>query len=185
MKSELEQKNTTTKQPAEKLHSTPASVRHRFGLGAELALAALPTATVLAVLAFVQVLTSQRLLFASLASSAFLIYLDPSHPTNSVRTLIISQSAGALLGWAAFAALGPTYWAGGLAMTAVIVLMVTLNALHPPAVATALGFALRASDVSNLTLFAVALGLTALLVVLQQGAVRLVSLFSRRQEAKR
>lgn len=67
------------------------SLRQHLGLRGELTLALLPTLTVLGVFAFIEVLSQQRLLFASLASSAFLIYLDPQHGMNSVRTLIVSQ----------------------------------------------------------------------------------------------
>jgi hypothetical protein len=56
-----------------------SALRQRLDLKGELALAAAPTLIVLIVLAFVEVLSRQRLLFASLASGAFLIYLDPQH----------------------------------------------------------------------------------------------------------
>jgi len=127
--------------------------------------------TVLAVLALVERLTTQRLLFASLASSALLIYLDPEHGMNSVRALTLSQGAGALVGWLCFAAVGAGYVAAGGAMVSTIVLMIALDAVHPPAVATAMSFALRAGDASNLGLFALALGVTAALVLLQRAAV--------------
>lgn len=48
------------------------SGRARLPLKAELLLAIAPTATVLIVFGLVEVLSNQRLLFASLASSAFL-----------------------------------------------------------------------------------------------------------------
>lgn len=145
--------------------------RARLPLGGELALAALPTATVLVMLALVEALTAQRLLFASLASSAFLIYLDPEHGTNRVRALVLSQALAAALGWALFAAFGPGYVAAGGALVATILLMVLLDVVHPPAVATAMSFALRAGDASNLALFGLALGIVAILVVLQRAAV--------------
>lgn len=63
------------------------ALRSRLSLKDELALATAPTLTVLGVLALVEVLSRQRVLFASLASSAFLIYLDPQQGINSVRTL--------------------------------------------------------------------------------------------------
>lgn len=53
----------------------PPARKQRIGLKGELLLAAMPTLTVLLVLALVEALSNQRLLFASLASSAFLIYL--------------------------------------------------------------------------------------------------------------
>ena len=147
------------------------ALRRRLPLLGEFALAALPTATVLAVLALVEAVTSQRLLFASLASSAFLIYLDPEHGMNRVRALALSQGIAALVGWAGFALLGAGYAAAGGAMVVTIVLMIALDAVHPPAVATAMSFALRTGDASNVALFALALAITAVLVLLQRAAV--------------
>ena len=48
------------------------SIRNRLGLKGELVLAAAPTVTILLVMAFVEVLSRQRLLFASLAEECFL-----------------------------------------------------------------------------------------------------------------
>jgi CBS-domain-containing membrane protein len=107
------------------------ALRRRLDLRGEFALALVPTLTILGVLALVEVLTEQRLLFASLAASAFLIYLDPQHGTNSVRTLIISQMMAATLGLLAYFFLGAGYWSAGTAMIASIVLMILLNAVHP------------------------------------------------------
>ncbi len=145
--------------------------RRRLRLADELLLALLPTATVLLVLALVEALSRQRLLFASLASSAFLIYLDPRHGTNAVRTLVVAQVSAALLGLAAFLLFGPGYAAAGAGMVTAIVLMILLDAVHPPAVSTALAFALRAGDESNVALFGLAVGMTAGLVILQRAAV--------------
>jgi len=151
------------------------ALRRRLTLKGELLLALLPTATVLVVLALVEALSRQRLLFASLASSAFLIYLDPQHGMNSVRTLVVSQTMAALIGWATYATFGSGYVAGGSAMVATIVLMILLDVVHPPAVSTAMSFALRAGSESNLALFALALGVTALLVVLERSALWLLA----------
>ena len=168
--------NETTTAP---VADAPHAARRRLGLRGELALAALPTATVLVVLAFVEALARQRLLFASLASSAFLIYLDPAHPSNRVRTLLVAQGAAAVLGWALLAALGPHYPAAALAMVATIALMVAADAVHPPAVSTALSFALGAGTARPVALFGLALGATAVLVGLQRAATRLLARLSR------
>jgi hypothetical protein len=53
-----------------------------------------------------QALRNQPLIFTSLASSAFLVYLDPEHPTNRVRTFLIAQGSAALLGFGAVSLLG-------------------------------------------------------------------------------
>ncbi len=144
--------------------------RRRLSLKDEFFLALLPTATVLAVLALVRVFTQQQLLFASLASSAFLIYLDPLHGTNAVKTLVLSQLIAATLGLLAYLWLGAGYRSGGAAMVATIILMILVDVVHPPAVSTSLIFAFRAGDASNLALFALAVGMTATLVALERSA---------------
>lgn len=151
--------------------TTERIARRRAGIGGELALALLPTLTVLVVLAFVESFSRQRLLFASLASSAFLVYLDPRHTTNQLPTLVLSQGGAALVGAAAFAVLGPGYLSAATAMVVVIVLMVVFDRVHPPAVSTALGFAFRTGPETNLSLFGLALSLVGILVVLQRASL--------------
>lgn len=157
------------------------SRRRRLSLRQELELALLPTATVLLVLLFVEMLSRQRLLFASLASSAFLIYLDPEHGTNRVRTLVLSQSLAAGLGFAAHALLGDGYPSAGAAMVLTIFLMIVLDVVHPPAVSTSIAFAFRAGKETNLAIFAMALGVTAVLVVLERAAVWMMARAERRR----
>jgi CBS-domain-containing membrane protein len=155
-------------------------LRRRLTLKGEFMLALLPTLTVLAVLGFVEILSEQRLLFASLASSAFLIYLDPQHGTNSVKTLTVSQLMAAGIGWVLYAAAGSGYMAAGGAMVATITLMILLDVVHPPAVATAMSFALRAGDVGNLALFGLSVAITAVLVVTERVAVWLLARYPAR-----
>lgn len=144
------------------------ALRRRLTLRGELALAMAPTAVVLGVFALVEALSRQRLLFASLASSAFLIYLDPQHGTNTVRTLTIAQIMAAVIGWITYLVFGSGYVSGGVAMILTIILMIVLDVVHPPAVSTSLSFALRAGNESNLILFGLAVGITALLVGLER-----------------
>jgi CBS-domain-containing membrane protein len=157
------------------------AMRRRLSLRHELVLALLPTVIVLLVLLFVEMLSQQRLLFASLASSAFLIYLDPEHGTNRIRTLVLAQSLAAALGFAAYYLLGAGYVAGGAAMVATIFLMIVLDAVHPPAVSTSLAFAFRAGDESNLAIFAMALAITASLVVMERSAMWMMARMQRRR----
>ncbi len=154
-------------------------MRRRLGLKEEFLLAAAPTVVVMTVFALVEVLTEQRLLFASLASSAFLIYLDPEHGTNSARTLMVAQLSAAAFGYIAYALLGVGYLSGGLAMVALIVTMITFDVVHPPAVSTALSFAFRSGDASNLLIFALAVAITAALVLLERLALWLLSRLPR------
>jgi CBS-domain-containing membrane protein len=157
----------------------------RRPLRAQLTLALLPTATILIVFALVDGWARQRLLFASLASSAFLIYLDPEHQTNSTRTLVVAQGWAALVGFAAHALLGPTFWAAGCAMVVVIFGMILANAMHPPAVSTALSFAFSAGRGGGLILFGLCLGLVVILVLLQRASVWLLRRTLARERAGR
>lgn len=159
------------------------TLRRRLDLKGEFMLAMLPTLTVLAVLTLIEILSRQRLLFATLASSAFLIYLDPQHGTNSIRTLIISQMMAALLGLLTFILLGPGYVAAGCAMVVTITLMILLDVVHPPAVSTSLSFAFRTGAESNLVLFALAVGITASLVILERVALWMLARYERREAA--
>ena len=164
----------------EPIEGANRAARRRLSLRGEFLLALGPTLTVLIVLALVEALSEQRLLFASLASSAFLIYLDPQHGTNTVRTLVIAQMLAALLGFATYLAFGGGYLSGGSAMVATIVAMILLDAVHPPAVATAMAFALRAGEETNLVLFGLAVAMTAVLVVLERVALWLLGRLKQR-----
>ncbi len=144
------------------------SLRRRLDVRGELVLALLPTVIMLTVLAMVEVLSRQCLLLASLASSAFLIYLEPKHSTNSIRTLFISQMMAATVGLVMYLILGPGYVSGGSAMVITIVLMILLDVVHPPAVSTSLSFAFRAGNETNLVLFGLAVAITALLVIMER-----------------
>jgi CBS-domain-containing membrane protein len=167
--------------PASATPATPAAPlgRPRLGWRREILLALLPTVTVLGLLWLLKLLSNQQLLFASLASSCFLIYLDPGHPANSARTLVISQLAGALLGFGFHAWLGPGYLGAALALVGVIAIMILTNTMHPPAVATALNFAFRAgTGEGNLLLFGLAVGLVLVLLAVQRGSAYLVRRFA-------
>jgi CBS-domain-containing membrane protein len=149
--------------------------RRRLNLRGEFLLALLPTLIVLAVLALLEVFSRQRLLFASLASSAFLIYLDPEHGTNTTRCLVLAHVIASLAGMLIYLVLGAGYVSGGAAMIATITAMILLDVVHPPAVATALSFAFRDESAKTLLLFIMALGMIAVLVVMQRAAVWLVA----------
>ncbi|MEK8088319.1 HPP family protein [Thermithiobacillus plumbiphilus] len=154
--------------------------RKRLSLKSELILALLPTIAVLLVFFLVESFSQQRLLFASLASSAFLIYLDPQHETNQVGTLFWAQSLAAVVGVLSLSLIGPGYAAAAVAMIVVIMLMVPLNVVHPPAVSTTLSFAFRSGDGNNLVLFGMALGMILVLVILEQLTLRLLAHLSFR-----
>lgn len=159
----------------EPIEGAQRSLRKRLSLRDEFILALLPTVTILLVLGLLDVVSNQRLLFASLASSAFLIYLDPQHGTNTTRTLVIAHMLAATFGLLAFWLLGANYLSGGLAMVFTIGLMIALDAMHPPAVSTSLSFAFRAGDVSALLIFGLAVGITVALVIIERGALWLLA----------
>ena len=64
-------------------------------------------------------------------------------------------------------------------MVIAIALMILLDIMHPPAVSTSLSFALRAGNENNVVLFGLAVGITAVLVVLQRVALWLVTHYSQ------
>lgn len=169
----------------EPLGKRDAARRARLSLRDEFELALLPSATVLVVFAFVEVLSHQRLLFASLASSAFLIYLDPEHVANSARTLLIAQLGAACLGFGSFELFGAGYLSGGVAMMVLITLMILLDAMHPPAVSTALAFGFRPADDSNLLVFGFAVGVMVILLGLQRVTLWRLLHVTKRNEVKR
>lgn len=145
----------------------------------ELVLASIPTVIVMAVLFVIAHFGHQRLLFASLASSAFLIYLDPRHATNQAGTLFWAQVLAALVGELSMGLFGPGYVAAAVAMGAIILLMIPLNIVHPPAIGTALGFAFRSDSQNRLLLFGTALLMIVLLVVLERVSLHLLARMAR------
>jgi uncharacterized membrane protein len=56
-------------------------------------------------------------------------------------------------------------------MMVTIVLMIVLDAVHPPAVSTSLSFAFKAGNEINLALFGLAVGVTTALVGLERLAL--------------
>lgn len=153
--------------------------RESLSLRQELSLALLPTGVVLLMLGCIEAFSRQHLLFASLASSAFLIYLDPEHPTNSVHTVALAQTCAALLGFGADWLLGAGYLAAGAAMVLTIIVTISLQAMHPPAVSTSLTFAFRANPVSSFALFGLSLLLIVLLIALQRASLWLLRRYRR------
>jgi CBS-domain-containing membrane protein len=152
----------------------PGLKQRRLSVRDTLLLALLPTATVLPMIAVIEAFAGHHLLCASLASSAFLIYVDPRHEMNGVRSLVVSQMTAAGVGWLMWLLLGGGYAAAASAIPLAILLMILLQAVyppatvHPPAVSTALAFALHLDPSGSFVLFAMAVGITALLVVLQR-----------------
>ncbi|MBW3587507.1 MAG: HPP family protein, partial [Cyanobacteria bacterium 0813] len=121
------------------LEAANRSFRRRLKLPGEFLLALLATARVLTALALVEVMSRQRLLFASLASSSFLIYLDPQDGTNAVRTLVTSHMMAATIGWLTYLIVGPGSPSAGAAMVITIVLIILLYLLKVTSLGIAIG----------------------------------------------
>ena len=148
-----------------------ASGRWRGGWRGEVLLAIPPTATMLVALYLLETLSHQRILFASLASSAFLLYRDPWHPMNGVRVMVCAHLVAVVIGVVAALLLGAGYAAGAAAMVITIGILILGDLVHPPAISTALGFAFFAQQGHATGLFVMALGMVAALVVLQRGVL--------------
>lgn len=143
-------------------------IRRRLRLRHELLLATAPTAMVLVSFLAMHRLFHQPILFTSLASSAFLIYLDPHHLMNRARVLALAQATAVVAGSLALAWVGPGYLAAALAMATTIISMVTFDIVQPPAVSTALAFSFRHDAGGTALHFALALAMILGLVLLQR-----------------
>jgi len=146
----------------------------RFDLKTEVALAIVPAVMIIAVLILLEAFSKQQLLFSSLASSAFLIYLDPKHPTNSIRTLIIAQGSAAVIGYLVYLVAGPGYVSAAVSMIVAVSVMILTKAMHPPAVSSALIFAFQYTKPDTLMLFLFAVLLLVILIVLQRISIWII-----------
>ncbi len=149
---------------------------NRYDKQTEISLAVLPTLTMGIVLLVLERFSQQRLLFASLASSAFLIYVDPLHPANRIMTLVIAQVSAAIIGYLTVRIIGPGYLSAMIGMLLAIAVMVALERMHPPAVSTALTFAFTQDK--TLWLFLIALGLLAVLLILRKVSAWLINRYN-------
>jgi CBS-domain-containing membrane protein len=79
------------------------------------------------------------------------------------------------VGWLMWLLLGGGYAAAACAIALTILLLILLKAVHPPAISTALAFAMNFDTTGSFILFAMAVGFTALLVVLQRAVLWLLA----------
>lgn len=149
-------------------------MRRWYNIETEITLALMPTLTTIAVLFLLEAFSKHQVLFSSLASSAFLIYLDPKHPTNRVRTLIVAQISAAMIGFLVYLFMGSGYPSAAVSMVIAIVVMILTRAMHPPAVSSALLFAFRYEHLSTLMLFLTAVLILVLLIILQRVSLWLI-----------
>lgn len=156
-------------------------MRDRLSLKSEIALAVMPAVTVVGVLLLLKTFSKQQILFSSLASSAFLIYVDPKHPANSIRTLLIAQLSAAIIGYLVYLVAGPGYVAASVSMVIAITVMILAHAMHPPAVSTALLFAFQTAKLNVLVLFGLAVILLILLVVIQRASLWMIKRYETRR----
>jgi CBS-domain-containing membrane protein len=156
-------------------------MRDRLSLKSEIALAVMPAVTVVGVLLLLKTFSKQQILFSSLASSAFLIYVDPKHPANSIRTLLIAQLSAAIIGYLVYLVAGPGYVAASVSMVIAITVMILAHAMHPPAVSTALLFAFQTAKLNVLVLFGLAVILLILLVVIQRASLWMIKRYETRK----
>jgi CBS-domain-containing membrane protein len=141
-----------------------AAWRH---LAAELALALPATATVLLTLFLIEEITHQRMLFTSLAASVFLIYHDPEHRMNTIRSMLLSYLIAAAAGIGLAWIFSPGYTAAAVALSFTISVLILLRSVHPPALATALGLGFSAEPAQSLPLFMLSVLVVVLLVAVQ------------------
>lgn len=161
--------------------STSKNTLRRYDLQTDILLAIMPSTIMLGVLLLLNLFGTQEVLFSSLASSAFLIYIDPQHPANSVRTLVIAQLSAAAIGYLVYVVMGVGYASAAVSMVIAIAVMILAKAMHPPAVSTALVFAFQHTKPNTLLMFFFAVCLLVILVVLQRVSLWLI----KRSEKKK
>jgi len=153
------------------LNMDAEAVRRRHGVWGELFLALPPTVIVLVAVLTIELLRHHRILFASLASSAFLIYRDPGHRMNTLRVTVSAHVVAVAWGIGAESLFHPGYLAAAVAMVGTIIVLIVLNIVHPPAVSTTLGFAFVSRQDQVVGLFLLALVMVAALVLMQRASV--------------
>ncbi len=161
--------------------SASKNITRRFDLKTDILLAVIPSVVMIVVLILLNAFSKQQILFSSLASSAFLIYLDPKHPTNSIRTLLIAQLSASVIGYVVYLIFGLGYVSAAISMVIAIIVMILAKAMHPPAVSTALVFAFQYSKVNTLLMFFFAIMLLVILIVLQRSSLWLINRSEKRK----
>lgn len=150
-------------------------MRKEQSLKSRLLLSLFPIAIVFVLLG-IEILVRQHMLFTSLVSSIFLIYLLPDDPMNDSLTIVISQALAALIGYAGYWLLGNSYLSACLSILMITLLLVLIGRLHPPAIATSMIFQYRTHSESDLVLF----GLLLVLIVVLFLAKKLFSYLQRK-----
>ncbi len=146
----------------------------RYDLQTDVLLALMPASVMVGVLLLLNLFGKQEVLFSSLASSTFLIYLDPQHPANSVRTLIIAQLSAAAISYLVYIVIRAGYTSAAISMIIAIAVMIIAKAMHPPAVSTALVFAFQQTKPNTLLMFFFAVCLLVILIILQRASLWLI-----------
>src|SRR3954470_12369573 len=152
----------------------------RYDLKTDILLAVMPAVIMIGVLILLDNFGKQEILFSSLASSAFLIYLEPKHPTNNIRTLLIAQLSASGIGYLVYIAVGSGYTSAAISMIISILVMIFTKAMHPPAVSTALVFAFQHTKPNTLLMFFCAVVLLVVLIALQRASLWLIKRSERR-----
>ena len=101
----------------------------RYDLQTDIILAVMPAGIIIIVLILLDSFGKQEILFSSLASSAFLIYLDPKHPANTVHTLLIAQLSAAIIGYIVYLVIGSGYTSAAISMVVAITIMILARAI--------------------------------------------------------
>ena len=84
----------------------------------------------------------------------------------------------ATIGLISYLVLGSGYLSGGIAMVLTIILTIILDVVHPAAVPTSDSFAFRVGIENNWVVFGLAVGIIALLVVLERFALWILARYS-------
>jgi CBS domain-containing membrane protein len=81
---------------------------------------------------------ASAVLLASMGASAVIIFALPSSPLGKPWNFIVSHSLGCIVGFGITHLIGDLALMAGLSVAVILMLMYTLDCMHPPAAATAL-----------------------------------------------
>lgn len=137
-----------------------------LNLRARLILGIFPVIIVL-VLTALEIKLRQHIIFTSLVSSIFLIYLRPNELMTDTATILVSQFTAALTGYLSYKLFGNSFWSVCVTILLVTAILILLNRLHPPAIATSVIFNYRTHSESDLFLFGLLIGIAVVLILVR------------------
>ena len=98
-----------------------------------IALAWLGGAIAISAVAWLTAISGTPLVLGSFGASCVLVFASPDVPFSQPRNVVLGHVISSAIGLAFLTALGPSWWAAGLAAGTAIAAMMATRTVHPPA----------------------------------------------------